>query len=155
TLAEDLSGWKREAEELSERDIERRAEELQRVRADRESLRARKVEWEREQEQIPLESRRQPDQLRELESQARLEREAWAESLQAAQEARSRLMQRREQRRALEQECLAIAGRHKSYSMLAELLGRHRLQLHLVRRAESSIVDYANAVLDRLSEGQL
>ena len=34
-------------------------------------------------------------------------------------------------------------------------LGRDRLQLHLVRQAERQVVDYANAVLDRLSGGQL
>src|SRR5207237_5984194 len=38
---------------------------------------------------------------------------------------------------------------------LAELLGRDRLQLHLVRQAERQVVDHANAVLDRLSGGQL
>ena len=35
------------------------------------------------------------------------------------------------------------------------LLGRERLQLYLVRQAERQIVDHANAVLDRLSGGQL
>ena len=36
---------------------------------------------------------------------------------------------------------------------LAELLGRDRLQLYLVRQAERQVVEYANAVLDRLSGG--
>ena len=35
------------------------------------------------------------------------------------------------------------------------MLGRDRLQRHLVRQAERQIVDYANGVLDRLSGGQL
>jgi DNA repair exonuclease SbcCD ATPase subunit len=39
--------------------------------------------------------------------------------------------------------------------MLAQLLGRDRLQRHLVRTAERQIVDYANGILDRLSGGQL
>src|SRR6058998_1827261 len=39
--------------------------------------------------------------------------------------------------------------------LLAELLGKDRLQLHLVRTAERQVVDHANAVLDRLSSGQL
>ena len=38
---------------------------------------------------------------------------------------------------------------------LAELLGRDRLQLYLVRQAERQVVEHANAVLDRLSGGQL
>ena len=35
------------------------------------------------------------------------------------------------------------------------MLGRERLQLYLVRQAERQVVEYANAVLDRLSGGQL
>ena len=44
---------------------------------------------------------------------------------------------------------------HNRHKLLAELLGRDRLQRYLVRKAERQIVDYANAVLDRLSGGQL
>ena len=43
----------------------------------------------------------------------------------------------------------------KVHRTLCELLGKDRLQLHLVRQAERQVVDYANAVLDRLSGGQL
>ena len=49
----------------------------------------------------------------------------------------------------------AADASHARYKALAELLGRDRLQRHLVRKAERQIVDYANAVLDRLSGGQL
>ncbi len=41
------------------------------------------------------------------------------------------------------------------YKLLSELLGRERLQRHLVRQAERQIIDCANGVLDRLSGGQL
>ena len=41
------------------------------------------------------------------------------------------------------------------FKLLTELLGRDRLQRHLVRQAERQIVEFANAVLDRLSGGQL
>jgi DNA repair exonuclease SbcCD ATPase subunit len=44
---------------------------------------------------------------------------------------------------------------HVRYKTLADLLGRDRLQRHLVRQAERQIVDYANGMLDRLSGGQL
>jgi exonuclease SbcC len=44
---------------------------------------------------------------------------------------------------------------HTRHTLLAQLLGRDRLQLYLVRQAERQIVDHANAVLDRLSGGQL
>jgi DNA repair exonuclease SbcCD ATPase subunit len=50
---------------------------------------------------------------------------------------------------------LAAEGDHIRHSRLAQLLGRDKLQLYLVRQAERQIVDHANAVLDRLSGGQL
>src|SRR5205085_1507957 len=52
-------------------------------------------------------------------------------------------------------EYLATEGELASLRLLAELLGRERLQLFLVRQAERQVVEHANAVLDRLSEGQL
>jgi exonuclease SbcC len=155
TLGVDLPQWEIELALLAEGGAESAAEKLQRVHTDLESLQVRRRECESEQAEIPVEARRQPAQLEERLAQARSNRRNWEESLHAAQEARSRLVHCREQKRELEKECLAVAGRHKSYALLSELLGRHRLQLHLVRRAESRIVDYANAVLDRLSEGQL
>jgi DNA repair exonuclease SbcCD ATPase subunit len=86
----------------------------------------------------------QPDQLRELEEQFR-----------QALLRKERLMERRERRRQLEKECLDLDKDYSRTRLLAELLGRNRLQLHLVREAERKIVDCANAVLDRLSGGQL
>jgi DNA repair exonuclease SbcCD ATPase subunit len=86
----------------------------------------------------------QPDRLRHLE-----------ERFRQAQLRKDRLTDRREQRRRLEKECLALDKDHHRSRLLAELLGRNRLQLHLVRQAERKIVDCANAVLDRLSGGQL
>ena len=52
-------------------------------------------------------------------------------------------------------ECRVVDGANNQYVLLAQLLGRDRLQRHLVRQAERQIVDYANGVLDRLSGGQL
>ena len=50
---------------------------------------------------------------------------------------------------------LEVEGEYNVLLQLATLLGRDRLQLYLVRQAERQIVDHANAVLDRLSGGQL
>jgi DNA repair exonuclease SbcCD ATPase subunit len=86
----------------------------------------------------------QPDQLRKLEGRFR-----------QAQLRKDRLLDRREQRRRLEKECLQLDRDHHRSRLLADLLGRSRLQLHLVRQAERKIVDCANVVLDRLSGGQL
>jgi DNA repair exonuclease SbcCD ATPase subunit len=62
---------------------------------------------------------------------------------------------RRKQRAGLEERKLSVDREHKLQDVLARLLGRGRLQLYLVRQAERQIVDHANAVLDRLSGGQL
>jgi DNA repair exonuclease SbcCD ATPase subunit len=59
------------------------------------------------------------------------------------------------QRRQLSADLLTAGEEVKYAKMLEELLSRKRLQLHLVRRAERQVVDHANAVLDRLSGGQL
>src|SRR5262249_29741225 len=44
---------------------------------------------------------------------------------------------------------------HHLCGLLADLLSREGLQLHLVRQAERAIVDIANEILDRLSGGDL
>jgi DNA repair exonuclease SbcCD ATPase subunit len=59
------------------------------------------------------------------------------------------------QREQLQQESLVADRALAHCKLLAELLGRERLQLHLVRQAERQVVDHANAVLDRLSGGEL
>jgi DNA repair exonuclease SbcCD ATPase subunit len=65
------------------------------------------------------------------------------------------LENRRKQREQVEEEYLAAEGELATLRTLAELLGRDRLQLFLVRQAERQVVEHANAVLDRLSGGQL
>jgi hypothetical protein len=77
------------------------------------------------------------------------------QTLRLAQQRRDRLVDRRDQRLRLEKEFLELEQNHHRLRQLADLLGRNGLQLHLVRQAENRIVEYANAVLDRLSGGQL
>jgi DNA repair exonuclease SbcCD ATPase subunit len=50
---------------------------------------------------------------------------------------------------------LAAVEEFHLYDKLTELLGPRRLQLYLLRNAEYGIVTYANAILDRLSAGQI
>jgi DNA repair exonuclease SbcCD ATPase subunit len=61
----------------------------------------------------------------------------------------------RKQRAELDEQSKTVDVDHMRHKILSELLGRDRLQRHLVRQAERQIVDYANGVLDRLSGGQL
>src|SRR5262249_57578976 len=84
----------------------------------------------------------------------RVERSCDAELLSARQEAAA-LDARQRQRAEIEQEYLNAEREHAAESLLAELLGKGRLQLYLVRQAERQVVQYANPVLARLSGGTL
>ena len=75
--------------------------------------------------------------------------------LRDAQRHKATLDGHRQQRAALGEQVKAAEVGFAKYETLAKLLGRDRLQRYLVRTAERQIVDYANAVLDRLSGGQL
>jgi DNA repair exonuclease SbcCD ATPase subunit len=77
------------------------------------------------------------------------------EELAKARQQKKLLEGYRQQHDDLQKEFLAAEKRHLHAKTLAQLLGRDRLQLHLVRQAERQVVDHANAVLDRLSAGQL
>src|SRR5262249_1791968 len=77
------------------------------------------------------------------------------EELSQARQRKALLENHVQQRRELQLACLQAEQEHKHSKLLAELLSRDRLQLHLVRQAERQVVDYANSVLDRLSGGQL
>ena len=60
-----------------------------------------------------------------------------------------------EQLRELAEETMKARADSSAAMKLAELLGRDYLQRHLMRAAERSIVERANAILDRLSSGSL
>jgi DNA repair exonuclease SbcCD ATPase subunit len=110
---------------------------------------------DQQQQEFPAEARQEPTALQPLLLAARQERTRFEEELNQVRQRKALLESHRERRGQLEayqqemdQEC--------NYSgMLAKLLSRDRLQLHLVRQAERQVVDHANAVLDRLSGGQL
>src|SRR6202035_1292488 len=77
------------------------------------------------------------------------------EELRQAGEQRSLLETYRPQRAEIAEDYRKTEGDLAVQRTLAELLGRERLQLYLVRQAERQVVEHANAVLDRLSGGQL
>src|SRR4029079_3359148 len=72
-----------------------------------------------------------------------------------AQRRRAVLDSQRQQRESVQKGLMQQEGEFSRYTRLSQLLGREYLQRHLVRQAERQIVDHANAVLDRLSGGQL
>src|SRR5205823_14543885 len=103
----------------------------------------------------PEAERRAPEDVRNEAGAARKELDLRNKELLDSQGRKRILDGYRQQRHELGERFKAVDAEHNRHKMLAELLGRDRLQRHLVRQAERQIVDYANAVLDRLSGGQL
>src|SRR5262249_41840583 len=97
----------------------------------------------------------EPEQLRKQLDAANRRQSLCADQLREAQTQKTLLESQRQRREQLAAEGLKLDRQHKLSHDLAGLLGRQRLQLFLLRRAERGILAYANAVLDRLSGGQL
>jgi DNA repair exonuclease SbcCD ATPase subunit len=151
----DYTGWKDESEELLAADTEARYKQLEQARGGLESLRADLATLVREAEAFPAEARRSPDEVAALVADARKQHEAADKLLTDARRRKAVLDGHRERRAELGELFKQTDAEHNRYKLLAELLGRDRLQRHLVRQAERQIVDYANGMLDRLSGGQL
>jgi exonuclease SbcC len=151
---EQLQTCQAERQELEDRGIEAQVRDLQGVRSGLETLRQRRAELEREQDEIPEEGRCDPTQLRKRIVAAKQELTARDLVLGQVRQEGLRLADRREQRQQLQQQFRDVDRRQTLYRTLVEQLGRRGLQLHLMRQAESGIIDFANTVLDRLSGGQ-
>jgi exonuclease SbcC len=147
--------WKEEFETLTASETERKYTQLQAARGGLDSLRAEIAQLEEEAAAFPEEARREPDEVRDLLAGSRKDLDARNKELLAAQRDKDILDEFRRQREKLGEDYKKADAEHNRYKLLAELLGRDRLQRHLVRQAERQIVDYANSVLDRLSGGQL
>ena len=111
--------------------------------------------WKNRTEAIPPRRVQDLAVLKSLLVDARKRDKECEEALVKVRQERERLENNRKQREQLDCEYLAKAKESETQSMLAQLLGREHLQLFLVRQAEREVVHYANAVLDRLSGGQL
>jgi DNA repair exonuclease SbcCD ATPase subunit len=151
----DRSRWQDEQEALAAKGTEKKFNDLQAARAGLDPLRAEVKQYEDEADAFPEESRRDPDEVKAEVAAARKDLDARNKELLDAQGVKRELDRLREQRGELGTQYRAADAEHNRYKLLAELLGRDRLQRFLVRKAEKQIVDYANAVLDRLSGGQL
>jgi DNA repair exonuclease SbcCD ATPase subunit len=151
----ELHVWKTERDALAQRGAEPRAEELRQARAGSESLKLAKADLDREMEAFPADARRPVAEVQESLRAAKDRGRACEEAVRQVRHEKLLLESRQRQRAELQQKALAADRDHTRHSLLAQLLGRDRLQLYLVRQAERQIVDHANAVLDRLSGGQL
>jgi exonuclease SbcC len=151
----DLHSWAAERDDLVGKKTEDRGRDLEQARRNVSTLEQDKKELEARQEQFPPEARQEIGLIQAQLQQARAVLPFRARELSQASQERALLEDRRQRRQQLRDECLAAEGELAHYKLLSELLGRERLQLHLVRQAERQVVDQANAVLDRLSGGQL
>jgi DNA repair exonuclease SbcCD ATPase subunit len=135
--------------------IEEKYKRLDVARGRRQVLVHQTAELVKEVEAFPPDHRRPPDEVRVELAAAKRAAEAAADAAHAARQVKVGLDARTAKRVELDAKRKALAAEVNHYGRLAGLLGRDRLQRFLVRTAERQIVDHANAVLDRLSGGQL
>jgi DNA repair exonuclease SbcCD ATPase subunit len=150
---DDLTGRRAERDALSA--YAEQATELLRARERAAGWERREAECRTEIEALPPEARRPADTVAGELARARVVRDA---ARQDQQETRARLEQLKQQRarRAELTARHAAADRQRHlHDVLAKLLGRDGLQLHLLRRAEEAIAQHANDILDRLSGGRM
>jgi exonuclease SbcC len=151
----DHAQWRQEYEALAAKDIESQYKRLEIARSGLTALRADIQQLEAEEAAFRPEERRSPDEVTAEIAQARRDVDRLRQQQTNAESDKKLLEDRHKRRSELAHEHQQLAQQHNRYKLLAELLGRDRLQRHLVRQAERQIVDYANGVLDRLSGGQL
>ena len=151
----DYSVWKAEQDELSTKGTEAQFLQLEQARVRLNGLRDdAKMAGEAADEFAP-EARVPAEIAKQHTVEARVVFAGKDKEFQEAQRAKLRLDGHREQRLKLGELTKEIDRQHTRYEALSKLLGRDRLQRFLVMDAEKKIVDCANAVLDRLSGGQL
>jgi DNA repair exonuclease SbcCD ATPase subunit len=144
-----------EKERLEAGGTESRFKELEGARHGVESLRLQIAGLEAECDRVPADARRDLGEVQALLREARQRHKERDDAFLGARQERRKLADLKAQREQVQAQVLEVERELKVLVQLAELLGRDRLQLYLVRQAERQIVDHANAVLDRLSGGQL
>jgi DNA repair exonuclease SbcCD ATPase subunit len=151
----DYHRWAGEQSELIAAGVEQAFAGLEAARGQLAGLRADAADAKAAADAVPEADRLTAEQAKAATAAARHGLAAADKELREAQRHKATLDGHRQQRAALGEQVKAADAGFVRYKLLAELLGRDRLQRHLVRTAERQIVDYANAVLDRLSGGQL
>jgi exonuclease SbcC len=153
--AAEVNALNHEREELEAKGTEQRGQKLQQAQLNLDVLRQEVEGLDADQERYPAEARQDAEVLNRFLGDARREERASEEELAAARQQQALLESYIKQRKEMDEEVVRLEGEQAEAELLAELLGRDRLQLHLLRQAERQVVEYANTVLDRLSGGQL
>ena len=147
--------WKAELDDLTRKGTEAKYNELAQTRASVEAVRQDIAVATEEEKGFSDEDRQPADEIKTRIAAARNAAAQRNEEVQKAREEKAILDRHRAERTRLAAQTLGLERDLNFAAILAQLLGRDRLQRHLVRTAERQIVDYANGILDRLSDGQL
>jgi exonuclease SbcC len=151
----DVNELSQEREQLEAAGTDDRGLRLQQARVNLDVLRREQEALEAEEKGYPEEARQDPAAVAALLGRARQDDRLRDDELGHARQQRSLLESYLRQREEIQGEHTRVEGELATAKTLAELLGRDRLQMYLLRQAERQVVEYANAVLDRLSGGQL
>jgi exonuclease SbcC len=151
----DLFRWRSEHDGLVDKQTDARGRQLQQARVGLEVIRQDLAVLEEEEQKFPTDARQEPEHVAGLLRVAQQYLNQRGDELSEARQRHRSLEDQRRVRQQLQEDKLRADKEFKDADLLAKLLGRDRLQLHLVRQAERQVVDHANAVLDRLSAGQL
>ncbi|MFL5329587.1 MAG: AAA family ATPase [Gemmataceae bacterium] len=151
----DRSGLKGELETLEAEKTEERAAALNEAKANMSGLTATLNELRSQEATFPADTRQAVPVAAMAVAEAKQALSAADKAMQELRNNLHHLEARRDARAQLEAEKLTLDGELTQAQILAELLDRNHLQLHLIRQAEKQIVSFANAVLDRLSSGEL
>jgi exonuclease SbcC len=153
--AAEFNRWDAERAQLEGKGVEQRIRELQQAKVNRDVYRQDVEDLEAQQQDFAAEARRDPADIKAELEKARATEEQHEQIRSEARQQLAQLERDRKRRQEIGEEYIHLEGELSLYKTLAELLGKNRLQLYLVRQAEKQVVDCANAVLDRLSGGQL
>jgi DNA repair exonuclease SbcCD ATPase subunit len=144
-----------EQKHLEDDGTDERSRELEHARHNVAVLEQDVRQLEKQEAAMPAEARQDRQAIAALLKEARRVDQERDDALAQARQRLALLEDYQKQRQELDREYRELEAGLQSDRLLAELLGRDRLQLYLVREAERQVVEYANAVLDRLSGGQL
>jgi DNA repair protein SbcC/Rad50 len=151
----DHSKWTSELDGLLSDGVEKRYKELEQARGGLATLRADVETFTGEAGAFPTDSQVSVADVQQQIQLAKTEETTANQTWIDAQKHRDKLSGYRETRAKLGEQYKQVDQDLARYKLLAELLGKDRLQRHLVRQAERQIVELANSMLDRLSGGQL
>lgn len=144
-----------ERKQLERDGTDERARDLEAARNSLSAFEQDVKDLEAKEAAYAAEAKREPAAIAEALKQARFADHSRDGELSQARKQLALLESYEKQRAELDGHYRTTEKELVDHRLLCELLGRERLQLYLVRQAERQVVEYANAVLDRLSGGQL